>query len=240
MTEELRLLWALQLEDDRLRELESALQRIPQELKALDQRLADDGRALDAQLQRIKQLQLERRGNEKEMAAQAEQEKRFQGQLFLVKTNQEYQALLHEIEGVRQTRSQIETRVLESMDEEEKLASGKATLEKAAADTRRLADARRAALEAERAKLEAEAQEVRSRRAALLDRLRPSTGPSAGAPWWPWCATLAAAACGSCRPSACRKRAARGCSWCATAAAAWCSGRPTRPEPRLAAVAGRR
>ena len=173
MTEELRLLWALQIEDDRLRELESALGRIPQELKALDERLAADRRGLEEQLHRIKQLQLERRANEKEIEAQADQEKKFQGQLFMVKTNQEYQALLREIEGVKQKRSQIETRVLESMDGEEKLALGRAALENAAADAKRLADARRAELEAEQARLEGEAQEVGGRRAALLDQLRP-------------------------------------------------------------------
>jgi predicted nucleic acid-binding Zn-ribbon protein len=173
MTDALRVLWLLEGEDQRMRELNAALGRIPRELAEVEGRIASGQRVLEEQTQRVKQLQLERRGFEKEIEAHAEQERKFQGQLFQVKTNQEYQALLHEIEGVKQKRSLIETRVLESLEEEEQLGATRAAHEKAATESRRLGEARRQELETEQARLEREAGGVRERRGALLAQLPP-------------------------------------------------------------------
>jgi predicted nucleic acid-binding Zn-ribbon protein len=174
MNEDLRLLWSLQEEDTRLRELGAGLARIPGQLRVLEERLTAERGALDQAVARIKQVQLDRRAREKEIESFAEQERKFQQQLFQVKTNQEYQALLHEIEAVKQKRSQIETQVLEGLEEEERLAGSKAEHERAAAEARRLGEGRRAELLAEQARLEEQAARVRAARDELTSRLRPN------------------------------------------------------------------
>jgi len=174
MNEDLQVLWSLQEEDDRLRELDLVLGAIPLELRAIDERVSAEQAALEAVLHRAKQGQLERRAKEKEIEALTDQERKYQGQLLQVKTNQEYQALLHEIEGVKQKRSRVETQVLEDMEDEERASSEKGAHEKSVAEAQRLAETRREELLARQRELEARAAQVRAARERLLARLRPA------------------------------------------------------------------
>ena len=124
---------------------------------------------------RLGEAQKQRRDLEREASALGEQERHFQQQLPAIKKNEEYTALLHEIEATRQKRSELETRILLRMEEEEREQQERPALEQAlksaeaeAATRAKLIDADEAA---EREKLGA----LEARREANLRDLPPAT-----------------------------------------------------------------
>ncbi len=169
----LRTLWALQKEDHRLHELEAELDRIPAQLRALEERVVSARHAVEGHLEDSKKLQLERRTREKDVDSLTEQERKFQSQLFQVKTNQEYQALLREIEAVRGKRSEVETLILEGMESEQQMATARTEHERTLREVERVGAVRRDELEAERAELSERVSRQRAAREALTARLSP-------------------------------------------------------------------
>jgi uncharacterized protein len=133
MNDELQALWALRELDDRRVTLQAALQRFPAQRQAVEQRLTTDRARLDVLKRELGDYQLKRRQIEKDIEALVAEERKFQGQLPLVKKNEEYTALLHEIAGAKKKRSDRETDLLVLMDEEERRATEKPLLEKALA-----------------------------------------------------------------------------------------------------------
>lgn len=119
MTDELRNLWELHGLDEQVGACLVALGRFDDERKDLARRLEAERARREAAQRRLGDLQMRRRSLEKDIDATAADEKKFQIQLFSVKKNEEYQALLHEIEAVKKRRSDTETSVLQIMDEEE-------------------------------------------------------------------------------------------------------------------------
>ncbi|MEK7331209.1 MAG: hypothetical protein AAB113_10440, partial [Candidatus Eisenbacteria bacterium] len=131
MNDELQTLWALHGLDERLVTLQTALARFPAQRQSVEERLAGDRTRLEALKKELGEYQVRRRQMEKDNEVLVAEERRFQGQLPLVKKNEEYTALLHEIAGARQKRSDRETELLTLMDEEERRQGEKPALEKA-------------------------------------------------------------------------------------------------------------
>ena len=109
VSEEIDLLWALRGIDEELVTLNAALQRFPGERTAIEQRLAAERMRLAQAKMHFTELQKKRREIEQKIAGVTETERKFQGQLPLVKKNEEYKALQHEIDAARQQRSDLET-----------------------------------------------------------------------------------------------------------------------------------
>ncbi|MEO5616565.1 MAG: C4-type zinc ribbon domain-containing protein [Candidatus Eisenbacteria bacterium] len=131
MSDEIDRLWALKELDEQLVEARAALVRFPEQRRALEARAATERHKLEAMQARLTEAQKKRRELEREVEATGEQERKFSSQLPLVKKNEEYQALLHEIAGVKARRSEIETQVLLQMDAEEGIAREKPAVEQA-------------------------------------------------------------------------------------------------------------
>lgn len=173
MTEELQILWSLRDLDDRLVTLEAALRRYPGERKLLEQRSSGERARLEAHKQRIHDLQLRHRQGEKDIEALQAEERKFQGQLPLVKKNEEYQALLKEIADRKAKRSDRETDLLVLMDEEQRLLTEKPTLEQALKTAESETAARLQVIADEEQRERAQVEEIQARRRALMDRLAP-------------------------------------------------------------------
>ena len=120
MNDELQTLWALQGLDERLVVIQSALNRFPTQRQAAEQRIAGDRVRLETLKKELGEFQIKRRQMEKDIEVLTAEERKFQGQLPMVKKNEEYTALLHEIAGVKKKRSDRETDLLILMDEEER------------------------------------------------------------------------------------------------------------------------
>jgi hypothetical protein len=119
VTDELQRLWELRDLDERIGAGRVAVARFDTERKELAERLESERVRRESVQHRLGDLQVRRRAVEKDIEATVAEERKFQTQLLAVKKNEEYQALLHEIAGVRQRRSDMETRVLQTMEEEE-------------------------------------------------------------------------------------------------------------------------
>jgi predicted nucleic acid-binding Zn-ribbon protein len=148
-----------------LQELDLAAERhrrretdIPQLQAALDARLAARSAAVDAVKARIAGSQTARREVDRDLAAVQSRLSKFKNQLMEVKTNKEYQAMQKEMSVAEQEISDLETRMLERMEEADSLAIELKTAQ--------------AALSAEQAEITRERQALESERGTLADDLK--------------------------------------------------------------------
>ena len=127
--------------------------------------------AVAAAEERAKAAALAKRDAEKQAEVLAEQERKFQTQLTQVKKNEEYSALLHEIEGAKKKRSDLETFVLEKMDQEAAVAAEVQRAKAAFSEADKGADGERARVKADEAALQAEESALVARRDEALATL---------------------------------------------------------------------
>jgi len=127
---ELDALLELQRQDTRLMEAKRRRDAIPKRREALSEAVAAAKAALEQAKKELEQIRLARRGIEKEVETIAAEGRKLEGQLHAIKTNKEYQALLHEIELLKSKRSDQETKILESFDSEEKFSAAVSAAEK--------------------------------------------------------------------------------------------------------------
>jgi predicted nucleic acid-binding Zn-ribbon protein len=147
-----------------LKRVESELAEIPGLRKQIDDRLAQERRHLDAARAALEASQKARKQNEASVQDLETKRSKYKGQLMEVKTNKEYTAVLHEIEGVERDIKAREDVVLEEMERAEAL--GKEVKSEEADFKGHEADARTetAALDARAARLGAEAQRLKGER----------------------------------------------------------------------------
>lgn len=105
--------------DVELRALDSDLAALPQKKAAIDAQIVADRAALDAAKAALEGLSKDRRRLELEVQDFEARRSKYKGQLGVVKTNKEYTALLHEIEGVEREIRLREDQILEAMEKAE-------------------------------------------------------------------------------------------------------------------------
>jgi len=172
---ELRTLWALRELDERLVAMNATLARFPTSRRAVEERLAGDRDHLETLKKELADYQIRRRQMEKDIEALAAEERRYQGQLPMVKKNEEYTALLHEIAAAREKRSDRETELLLLMEEEDSRAAEKPGLEKTLAAQEAEAATRLRGLAEEEAAERERIAGVEAERAAHVAQLSPAT-----------------------------------------------------------------
>jgi predicted nucleic acid-binding Zn-ribbon protein len=149
MWDGLEKLIELQTLDVAIAKLDDEARAIPKAIEALEGRLGKAREAFETAKARSDQVQKARRAKERELEESAQNAKKKQARLFEIKTNEEYSAVLKEIEALKAKCSQLETEVLEQM-------------EAADATTKTVADAERvfkaAQLEVQANRLEKEAR----------------------------------------------------------------------------------
>lgn len=177
MTEELELLWKLRDLDERIAALKTELARFPEQRSGLERRVTGEKARLEELKHRVGEIQKKRRGREKDIEAVTAEERKFQSQLPAVKKNEEYTALLHEIQGAKARRSAIETEVLMMLDDEEKAQSERPPIEQALAAAEREAAERRATIDRDEAEGRERLAAVETERAGYVGRL-PAPGRS--------------------------------------------------------------
>ncbi len=171
MTPELETLWRIQDLDRALASVRERLVVFPTQRAALAARLAAAKAALTRADEGVKARALAKRDAESQAEALVAQERKFQTQLTQVKKNEEYAALLAEIEGAKLKRSALETFVLEKMDEEGAAAAEVTRARKALAEAEKAHADETRQIDAEEAKVKAEESEVLARREAQMASL---------------------------------------------------------------------
>jgi hypothetical protein len=132
------------------------LAAMPGRRQALDQSLARARADVAKTKDELANLQKDRRKLEGELAAVETRISKYQGQLMEVKTNKEYQAMLHEIETVKGERSALETKILQGMEAADDLEARIREKEGLLASEMRTVDAGLGALKEEENRLEDE------------------------------------------------------------------------------------
>ncbi len=171
MSDEIDRLWTLRGLDEEALVLQAVVARFPEQRRELESRVHDARARLEQAKLRLAELQKQRRDLERQANAIAEEERKYQTQLFSVKKNEEYTALLHEIEATKQRRSDLETEVLVRMDEEEREQKARPGHEEALRGTEREAAERTRVLEGEEAAEREKLGVIEARREANLAQL---------------------------------------------------------------------
>ncbi len=140
MKDTLGILFELQKLDDEIDALEKEKATIPGDKEDIDSKL----KQMEQAIQTIKDESIDvaktRDGKETDLKAIAEQINKFQGQLYLVKTNREYETLQHEIDALKEKSSKIEDAILELLENTEKISGTAAEEESKLAGYRREAE----------------------------------------------------------------------------------------------------
>lgn len=118
--EDLRRLVRLQDVMLQMEGLNEKIAAVPAEVARLEKALLAAGNETEKGKAILKDLQKERRRLEMELMGVESRIQKYQSQLSEVKTNKEYQAILHEIEACRQERSRLDEKILLDMEEAEK------------------------------------------------------------------------------------------------------------------------
>ena len=119
MQQVLSQLTTLQDLDSQLAQLESLRGDLPHQVNRLKQELEETVNTKQNYEDKLRAYQKERGIAEMETKALGGKKKKYQTQLFEVKTNREYDAVTHEIESVNVNIEKKENRILELMDLEE-------------------------------------------------------------------------------------------------------------------------
>ncbi len=149
----------LQELDLKIQERRAKEHEIPKQKQQFDAHRARIHEQLEKEQEDIKALQLEQRVCEKDIEQHEATILKYKSQLPQVKKNEEYQALLHEIELEKKKISQRETRQLEIMEE---IEAAQAKF----AEDRKTLDAELQRIDEECAKIDAQLQAANSRLSA--------------------------------------------------------------------------
>jgi predicted nucleic acid-binding Zn-ribbon protein len=161
MNPDLEKLIRLQAVETDLRKTDADLGGLPALKAELDARLAAERGTVDGIKAGLDGSQKARRQKEGELADLETKRSKYKGQLMDVKTNKEYTAMLHEIEGVEREIRAREDQILGEMERAESL-SGELKREEEAFRTHQ------ARYKEEAATLEARSRELTGRRDALV------------------------------------------------------------------------
>jgi uncharacterized protein len=117
----LEQLLVIQDRDHRIGQLRAEQARIPHAIDAVDARVKEESARLESLRQDMKHLETERKKLEIDAESKRSQITKYRMQLFQIKSNTEYQALLKEIGRVEQEVKQVEDQELELMERTEQL-----------------------------------------------------------------------------------------------------------------------
>ena len=126
----MKFLWELQRIDLDLKHIKEERERYPKEIKKLDEKKNIEKEKMQKEKERIELLEKERRQKEGHLNLEQEKIKRAEGRMFEVKTNKEYQALLSEVDAIKEASSREEEEILKILDEIDELKKSLSKREK--------------------------------------------------------------------------------------------------------------
>lgn len=116
LIEQLKLLTQIQEIDLECKDIQTQIDEIPHKISRWQNELKNSEEEINREKKEMENLILERKEKELEMDSNQETLKKYQAQLYTVKTNKEYSSLLHEIEEIKRKNSHLEDDILELME----------------------------------------------------------------------------------------------------------------------------
>jgi uncharacterized protein len=174
MHADLEKLIQLQQIELQIKDYSDRIELLPKHLAALEQKLNATVQSLSSSQDRISRLALEKRKLEGMIQDIEQKNSRYREQLLDVKTNEQYKALLHEIEFNNLEIRKTEDNVLLKMEEEEKLRKEVVQIEQQLHTEKEKIDSEKKAAQAEADKDRQLLQELGARRQSLVQEVNPS------------------------------------------------------------------
>lgn len=143
-----------------LSRLNARLEEFPRQIHTIDSELEAAAGAMATARAAVSDRQKDRRGHEMELQDLEVKLKKYNGQLMLVKTNDEYRAMQHEIAGVKKKIGEVEEKILLLMEEADSGNHRMKEDEKSLEGKRKEAEARKAVAREEQGAIEQEASHV--------------------------------------------------------------------------------
>ncbi|MGC8915261.1 MAG: hypothetical protein ACP5K0_07040, partial [Thermosulfidibacteraceae bacterium] len=112
MNNTLKLLIKLQTIENIIETLTKEKEELPKLLKEIESKLKEENKNLELLIKKEKDTEISRRAKEKYLLELAEKVTDRKSKLFKVKTNEEYSALLKEIENLKKEISETEDEVI--------------------------------------------------------------------------------------------------------------------------------
>ncbi len=166
-------LFTVHRHDARLHELREMAAELPRFIAKVEGKIAEAVKVRDGYVAQRDKAIHDRRAEERRVEELEGERRRFETQLQQVKKNDEYAALVHEIDARVKQRDTAETRVLGLFELEEHAAAALKDAEKTLAETRGGHEAEIARLRGELAKLESEIAAEEAVRATAAAAVRP-------------------------------------------------------------------
>lgn len=171
MNETLQNLIALQKIDQEIRVQKTNAQKLKQEVSEMEKSAVKSQEEYDRIVQQADENQKERRQKERDLEAKEAALKKYKGQLFQIKTNREYEAMLEEIATTETDIGLLEEEILRLMDQGETLAGTiqekKKQIDKEKEESQRIVAEKRKEIEA----IEAIASKKETQRPEILEKL---------------------------------------------------------------------
>ncbi|HEY3123297.1 MAG TPA: C4-type zinc ribbon domain-containing protein [Thermoanaerobaculia bacterium] len=173
MNPQLQNLIELQKLDDVIRELEAEVASLPRKIAEIESTLSAHIRQAESDKNALAENQKSRRRREGDITAIREKISHLKDQSLQVKTNEQYRAMLHEVEFQETQIRQIEDQILGEMLESETLEKRLREAEQKLAEERQAAQAEIAVAESRKQADEQKLQEARGSRAVAQAQVPP-------------------------------------------------------------------
>jgi len=149
LKEQISLLIQLQKADSEIADMRARKKALPEAKESLDATLKTFEDAVEAERQRLDDLNKTHRAKESQLNEGAEKIKKTKSRLLEVKTNKEYDAALKEIDAIGLKNSHIEDEIIYILDDIEQAKENLGIQEKELADYRAIYDRQRSTIESE-------------------------------------------------------------------------------------------
>jgi predicted nucleic acid-binding Zn-ribbon protein len=156
MLETLEKLLVLQDRDQKIRRVQGELAHIAPEREGLRVKAAATQAQLESLKTRAKQIESDRKRLELDVESQKQQIERYANQQLQTRKNEEYRALMHEIDACKAEITKIEDREIELMEQAEQVQKDIGRLSREAGETKKLVDDQIAQLNQREASLQKE------------------------------------------------------------------------------------
>jgi len=173
--EEIKLLVKLQALDMWIDKAEKLKKDLPQQIQEETRALEKAKKGLETLKETLKELELERRRKEKEIVELGEKVGEKKGKLFQAKSNEEYSALIKEIESLKERISQLEDEVILLLDRVEEIKAQESQAQKEVKEKEKALEEAKKRAQGKIQELERNLEARKEERGKLADRIGKRT-----------------------------------------------------------------
>ena len=174
MNQELENLISLQSIDSKILDIESLAGDLPQKVEKKEQAIKEMSDNLDAGSQRLEGIEKENRKLKSEIEDGEASLAKYKDQLFLVKSNKEYDALNNEIDHLKKTISESEEKYILLEEEKETLLKTKESDESEIATLNEILEKEKARLDGALNESKSELEELNINRKSIMNKIESS------------------------------------------------------------------